>query len=252
MNKTNEVSITISKYTGPHTSYAEVGQTNKLRWINLFREGSKDYDVSSKELKFSEQSKQWKCKDFLNECVAARHGHILGCYGFTADSVKTNDEGIWVKLLNIADKECYKANIGTINELAVAQGFPTLELLEIEEGFVCLIPAAYLETTYPVSLLTYLMRVSNVPSVITDKTFMEHPTKAVDNPFPSVYAQVLKQGFKTPENVGNSYYYYGCKHDYSKKPAVMMVHNCGVSQWTCTLNAEKAANGKDVPVAVGY
>lgn len=248
MNKTNEVSITISKYTGPHTSYAEVGQTNQLRWINLYRES----ELGAKDLVLSEQSRQWKCKDFLNECVAARHGHILGCYGFTADSVKTNDEGIWVKLINIHDKESYRQNVGSINALATAQGFPAIELLEIEEGFVALIPTAYLESTYPVSLLTYLMRVSNVPNVISDKSFMEHPTKAIDNPFPSVYAQVLKQGFKTPENVGGSYYYYGCKHDYSKKPMVFMVHNCGVSQWTCTLNAEKASKTGVADVAVGY
>lgn len=238
--------ITISAYKGSHTSYSEVGQTNKLRWINLFLESN-----DGKHMKFSEQTKQWKCKDFLNECVAMRHGHELGCYGFYAASVKTNDEGIWVKLINIHDKDAYKANIGSINALARAQGFPELELLEIEDGFVCLLPKEYLETTYSISLLTYLMRVSNVSQVITDKSFMEHPTKAIDNPFPSVYAQVLKQGFATPENVGGSYYYYGLKHDYSKKPEVMMVHNCGVSQWTCTLNAEKAAGGV-APVAVGY
>jgi hypothetical protein len=59
-----------------------------------------------------------------------------------------------------------------------------------------------------------------------------------------VYADVLKQGFKTPENVGNTYYYYGKNHDYSKKPMVSMVHNCGVNQWTATLKAEKLAASK--------
>lgn len=243
------MNITIKPYTGPHTSYAEVGQTNQLRWICLFREA----DSTDTSLVFSEQTKQWKCKDFLNEIVAKLHGHLLGCYGFTADSVQTNDEGVWVKLLNIHNKDAYRANIGSINELARAQGFADVTLHEIEDGFVALLPRQYFDSTYSVSLLTYLMRVSNVPHAISDKTFKEHPTKSIDNPFPAVYNQVLEQGFTTPNNVGGSYYYYGRKHDYSKKPQVMMVHNCGVAQWTNTLNAEKAAGmGADVPVAVGY
>lgn len=241
------MNITISKYKGPHTSYAEVGQSNPLRWTCLHLDKQ---EGSSRT--FSEQSKQWKCKDFLNEIVAKYHGHLLGCYGFTADSVQTNDEGVYVKLTNIVDKDVYRQNIGSINTLAAAQGFPQLELLEIEDGFVVLLPRAYFDTTYPISLLTYLMRVANVGTVVSDVSWLEHPTKSVDNPFASVYAQVLKQGFATPDNVGGSYYYYGEKHDYSKKPQVSMVHNCGVSQWTALLLAEAAAQGKSVPVAVGY
>lgn len=240
----------ITPYAGPHTFYAEVGQTNPLRWTCLLHEG---------DGVFSEQSKLWKCKDFLNEIVAKYHGHLLGCYGFTADSVQTNEEGVYVLLTNIVDKDVYSQNIGSINSLAVAQGFAPVTLIDYEEGFVCLLPRQYFETTYPISLLTYLMRVANVGEVVADPTWLSHPTKSIDNPFASVYDEVMKQGFKTPDNVGNSYYYYGRKHDYSTQPAVSMVHNCGVSQWVCLLNAEKltlmaeiAAGKKQVAVAVGY
>jgi hypothetical protein len=231
------MNIVIKAYKGPHTSYAEVGQTNPLRWECLYKES---------EGVFSKQSKLWKCKDFLNEIVAKYHGHLLGCYGFTADSVQTNEEGVYVLLTNIVDKDVYRQNIGSINSLAAAQGFPTIELIDADEGFVCLLPRKYFETTYPVSLLTYLMRVANTGTVVTDALWLEHPTKSIDNPFASVYAEVMKQGFKTPDNVGNSYYYYGKSHDYSKKPKVEMVHNCGVAQWTVMLKAEKLADTVEV------
>lgn len=241
------MNIQITAYKGPHTSYAEVGQTNPLRWVCLHKELSEGDGMC-----FSEQSKPWKCKDFLNEIVAKYHGDLLGCYGFTADSVQTNEEGVWVRLFHIANPEAYTANIGSINALAAAQGFPELELFDYEGGFVVLLPRQYFNTTYPISLLTYLMRVANTDTVVTDTTWMEHPTKSIDNPFAGVYADVMAQGFTTPDNVGNSYYYYGKNHDYSKKPQVQMVHNCGVSQWTATLKAEKAASSKKVAVALGY
>lgn len=220
--------IKISAYKGPHTSYAEVGQTNPLRFVCLYKDGDS----------FSEQSKEFKCKDFFNEIVAKYHGHLLGCYGFTADSIKTNDEGVWVELRHIVNQEVYQANIKLVNALIARDGLPQLELLPYKKGFVCLLPRQFFSDTYLVSLLTYLMRVSNVGEVVADATFMEHPTKPIDNPFSGVYAKVIKRGFKTPENPANSYYYYGKDHDYKKVPQVYNVHNCGVNQWTSMLMAE--------------
>lgn len=223
------MTIKINPYKGPHTSYAEAGQTNPLRFVCLHLQPNGEY---------SEQSKEFKCKDFFNEIVAKYNGHLLGCYGFTADSIQTNDEGVWVELRHIANPTVYQANIALVNKLIDKAGLPQLELLPYKAGFVCLLPRRFFDNTYLVSLLTYLMRVSNTSAVIEDETFMEHPTKPIDSPFKSVYAKVIKRGFVVPENPGNSYYYYGKDRDYSEKPNVMMVHNCGVAQWTTMLMAE--------------
>lgn len=220
--------IKITAYKGPHTAYSEVGQTNSLRFVCLYKDGET----------FSEQSKEFKCKDFFNEIVAKYHGHILGCYGFTAESIKTNDEGVWVELRHITDTKVYQENIKLVNALIERDGLPPLELLPYKNGFVCLLPRPFFDNTYLISFLTYLMRVSNVGEVIKDPTFMEHPTKPIDSPFSSVYAKVIKRGFKTPENPGNSYYYYGKNNNYKVKPQVYNVHNCGVAQWTSLLMAE--------------
>ena len=219
----------ISKYTGPHTSYSEVGQTNKLRWVCLH----KDADGN-----FSEQSKEFKCKDFFNEIVAKYHGHILGCYGFTAEPIQTNDEGVWVELRYIANQDVYEKNIGSINKLCKRDGVPEIELIRYGKGVVCLLPRAYFNDTYLISFLTYLMRVANVDVVVEDPTWREHPTKSIDCPFASMFDVVMNRGFKTPKTAAKAYYYAGKAHNYSVKPPVSYVHNCGVLQWSSHIKAE--------------
>jgi hypothetical protein len=219
----------IAKYTGPHRSYAEVPQTNKLRWVCLYR---------AADGTFSEQSLEFKCKDFFNEIVAKYNGHLLGCYGFTADSIQTNDEGVWVELRNIDNQEAYQQNIGSINKLIAAEGLPVVELLPYKKGFVCLLPRKFFDNTYLVSFLTYLMRVANVAEVVQDPTWREHPTKAIDCPFVSLFDVVMARGFKTPETKAKAYYYAGQAHNHAPKPAVHLVHNNGVLSWNSLLKAE--------------
>lgn len=223
------MNIQISKYQGPHRSYAEVGQTNKLRWVCLHR---------AEDGTFSEQSLEFKCKDFFNEIVAKYNGHLLGCYGFTADSIQTNDEGVWVELRYIDNPEAYQQNIGSINKLAAADGLPVVELLPYKEGFVCLLPRKYFDNTYLISFLTYLMRVANVPEVVQDPTWRVHPTLAIDCPFKSMFDAVMNRGFKTPETAAKSYYYAGHAHNYKAKPMVHLVHNNGVLSWNSLLKSE--------------
>ena len=223
------MTIQISKYTGPHRSYAEVGQTNKLRFVCLHR---------AEDGTYSEQSLEFKCKDFFNEIVAKYHGHLLGCYGFTADSIEVNEEGVWIELRHIVNQEVYQQNIGSINSLIARDGLPQLELLPYKDGFVCLLPRQFFDNTYLISFLTYLMRVANVQEVVQDPTWREHPTRAIDCPFVSMFDVVMNRGFKTPVTSAASYYYAGHAHNYKAKPAVHLVHNNGVLSWNSLLKAE--------------
>jgi len=223
------MNIQITKYTGPHRGYSEVGQTNKLRFVCLHR---------AEDGTFSEQSLEFKCKDFFNEIVAKYHGHLLGCWGFEAESIQVNEEGVWVELRNIDDVEVYKQNIGSINKLIATDGLPTLELLPYKDGFVCLLPRQFFDNTYLISLLTYLMRVANVSEVVKDPTWKEHPTKPIDCPFVSMFDVVMNRGFKTPETKAKAYYYAGHAHNYKSKPPVHLVHNNGVLSWNSLLKAE--------------
>lgn len=221
----------IEKYTGPHTSYSEVHQTNVLRWTVLFNQG---------DGVFKPQTKEFKCKDFFNELVAKYHGHVLGCYGFTTESIELQDEGVWVLITHIINKEAYEANVGSINKLSAAEGLPPIKLeWHTPKSCVALLPREYFKNTYLISFLTYLMRVANVDEVVTDPTWRKHPTLNIDCPFRNVFDKVMDRGFKSPDI--KSYYYAGKKNDYSVKPYVSNVHNNGVASWTALMMAEGIA-----------
>lgn len=210
--------------------YTESGQSNPLRWTMLHRVDRETFQA---------QTAEFRCKDYFNECTALYNGHVpQSIYGFTAAGLKLNEEGVYVLLRNIAHKAHYKANIGSINKLGAAQGFPEIELMEHETGYIALIPRKYFDSTWLTSLVTYLMRVANVKETVADPTWMEHPTKNIDNPFGhDMYEKILKRGFKTPE-AAKSYYFAGLTWDYTKANfPPEYVHNNGCRSWATQLQA---------------
>ena len=203
-------------------SYAEVGQTNKLRWINCFRE---------QDGTFSHESLVWKCKDFLNEIVRKYQGQDSSIYGYNAGSMRVNEEGVWHRLLFIHDIEVFKKNLGSISKLP---GYVPLEIYDCEQapqdtkqGLMVLIPKYYFENTYRISVLTYIMRICNVDKVIED--FINHPTKSIDNTSPKHHDAIIKRGFVEP--VKGYWYYVGKEHTNLKSPCTSTVHNCGMNAW---------------------
>lgn len=204
-------------------SYAEIPQTNKLRWINCFKE---------KDGTFSHESLVWKCKDFLNEIVRKYQGQNSSIYGYDAGSMRVNDDGVWHRLLYIENKEVFLKNLGSISKLP---GYVPIEIYDCEkapqddkEGLMIFIPKYYFENTYRISVLTYLIRVSNVGQVIKD--FTNHPTKSIDNPSPNYHDAIIKRGFVEP--VKNHWYYVGKAYTNLKAPAnTLSVHNCGMDCW---------------------
>lgn len=208
---------------------AEVGQTNPLRWVVLHRT---DGDT------FEAQTAQFKCKDFFNDIVAKYHGFELAIYGFKTESIKVNEEGLYLHLHHVA--EGFDANLKLVNEFGAKWEKPPVQLLwnHAPTERVIFVPKAYLENTFYISLLTYLIRISNIPTVITDPTFKGHPTKSVDCPFRSTYDKVLSMGYgKLPVE---SYYFAGPSFNYKVAPtSAEYVHNCGVNSWVSQLMAHK-------------
>lgn len=211
--------------------YTESPQSNPLRWTILYRVN---------EQTFQAQTIEFKCKDYFNECVALYHGDVLPeIYGFVPADLKLNDEGVYVLLNNIADKACYEANVGSINNLAAQYGMPPITLMpHNSKSYIALMPRKFFDSTWLTSLVTYLLRVANVKEVVADPSWKVHPTVTVDCPFRNQFDKVMNQGFKTPCDV-QSYYYAGQKGNYKEKPhASCLVHNNGVASWTNLLTAE--------------
>lgn len=167
-------------------SYSEIPQNNKLRWTILFKE---------KDGSFTPTSKEFKCKDFLNDAVAKYEGHAFKIYQFDWRGTDINDEGLYLKLSNIVDAKSFVQNIGSIKNV---KGYGEELILEQHDAstFICFIPRSYFRSTYTVSLLAYLIRVSNVDCVIED--WIKHPTKSADNPFGSKHDKIVGGGLTPP------------------------------------------------------
>jgi hypothetical protein len=205
-------------------TYAEVPQTNPLRWANLYKEGTDE----TGDL-FSYQSKVWKCKDFLNEFVSLYHGHSCVIYGFDASTMKTNEEGIYVHLTNLLNVASFIENIKSINSWAEEQGFPAVELTPVDgTSVIALLPRKYFDCTYSISFLSYWIRVANVTMTIDD--WEKHPTKPVDNPFGEYFDKAIEQGFKPPID---GYWFYLMKdHTNLEEPkSIKAIHDNGVHSW---------------------
>lgn len=220
-------------YAHGKSPYGENPQSNPLRWTILHKEGEKE---------FVAQSWQFKCKDFFNDLVAKYLGFNLTVYCFNAGEVKLNDEGTYVFLDNITEQ--FEGNIDFINKYAAQWEKPPVEVIHKEKDTrIILIPRVYFENTFYISLVTYLIRISNITKQLT--TLNGHPTQATDSPFNSYYNAVIKHGYgKLPVE---SWFFYNKEFDYTNKAKVEAayynVHNCGCGTWWTMLTAHGMLKG---------
>src|SRR5690606_7961579 len=118
-----------------------------------------------------------------------------------------------------------------INSLAGACGTLDVQKLDDNTAFM-LLPRQYFNTTWEISLLTYLIRVSNVSVVIED--WFKHPTLSVDNPFKAHFNGVMKHGFNPPVKNLKSYVYFGKKQSLDGQYDSTF-HNNGCYNWMSAL-----------------
>lgn len=215
----------------PNPSYTEVGQSNPLRYVFLYRDDNGD---------FTHTSGEFKCKDYFNEVVSALRGGGGNVYNMDYASTKRNEGVTYVRLLNIINRDVFFSNLVKVNERLVADGFPEFVMepgVESKDAVLSL-PDDLFRTTWTTSLLWYLIRVSNVAGRITN--WVAHPTKSIDNPFGSYYTKVMEQGFKPPRA---NYWYFtepSCQQDATKMDKrqhgpTYNVHNNGCAGWMSAL-----------------
>lgn len=219
--------IGLDKWQG---TYAEIGQTNPLRWQNLKPIEEDVYEVVSK---------QWKCKDFMNEVVTSFHTkRDFSIYGFSVKHSDFFSEGqadLLILLHNV--KTGWEANMKVVNDYLDSQEFMTVSWEKFDEGkFVIIIPGQFLLNTMFMSQVTLFIRLAN-----TDKVYQSLQDMCND-PINKQDANNLAACFKKPlkdfpKSLEQYIWYYDDTNNLKHGAPVgayianSMMHNCGVVSW---------------------
>jgi len=134
-------------------TYSEIEQNNPLRWQFLFREGDT----------FTPQTSKFKCKDFLNDVVAWYQGKKLDIYGMRFGGYKFNEDGVWLRLYEVSSPEVFTSNIeNTINVFFSDVPERQIYVEDLgEKSMLMFVPKHFFESTYLISLASFLIRLSN-------------------------------------------------------------------------------------------
>jgi hypothetical protein len=211
-------------------NYAEIGQTNPLRWQNLKLVGPDTYEPVSK---------WWMCKDFMNEVVTSFHlGRDFSIYGFEVTHNKffnKEDTCLPLRLKGVA--KSFLVNMGVVNEHLLNEGFPAVEYESINDGQVFIrIPLEYLCNTLFMSQVTLFIRLANTnKEYLTLANMVKDPKNAEDS---SNFNACLKKPLGSfPTSLSEYLWYYddaqNCPRniDASKNIQTSLMHNCGVVSW---------------------
>ncbi len=229
--------IGLDKWQG---TYAESGQTNPLRWQNLKPIEDGVYEVVSK---------QWKCKDFMNEVVTSFHTkRDFSIYGFSVKHSTFFSEGqadLPILLHNV--KAGWEDNMEVVNDYLDSQDFMTVSWEKFDEGkFVVVIPGIYLMNTMFMSQVTLFIRLANTEKVYGSINDMcNDPINKQDaNNLAACFKKPLKD---FPKSLEQYIWYYddtnNLKHGVDKSVYIptSYMHNCGVVSWGWETEEETCA-----------
>jgi len=211
-------------------NYAEIGQTNPLRWMNLKLIGPDTYEPVSK---------WWMCKDFMNEVVTSYTlGRDFSIYGFqVTHNTFFNKEDTTLPLLLKNVSKSFLVNMEVVNEHLLNEGYPEVEFRELHTKQVFLqIPLEYLANTLLMSQVTLFIRLANTEKeydTLSDMVKDKHNGGDEVN-FNACLKKPLSQ---FPPSLGEYLWYYdderNCRRDHPKDKNIQtsLMHNCGVVSW---------------------
>ena len=219
---------TIKPFKHESTVLTEAGQSNPIRWALVSKKG----DV------LTPKSPWFKCKDYFNDVVAAKHEMFFTQYGFNNKTMSSyKDDGAYVMVNFIQDKVAFQKDV----EAIMKPEFPVLFEDLPDQMMLLYIPEHYFENTYRISLLTYLIRASNQP-VGTPANFesvtqaFKSPVVLADHAFPAhIKPKLAAIGWDCP-NQDLWWWASGANFNNIVCPAGgsdlnNSIHNAGVCSW---------------------
>ena len=174
--------------------YSEVPQVNPLHWETLFKEA----DGS-----FTPTSYVFKCKDFLNDIVAAYHKVFFTTYGFD-NNKPLNEEGVYFAL-SFTGKNL-EHNLALVNDWCKETNRDGNEWCVSILGkapknkVIIFVPRWVFDSTYLISIVSWLIRISSHDIAHESLKAMVTYNKDVygDCPFRMYFDNMLKVGINTP------------------------------------------------------
>lgn len=235
--------INLDKWQG---TYAEIGQTNPLRWQNLKLVGEQTYEPVSHK---------WKCKDFMNEVVTSMHTkRDFSIYGFNVKHSTFFDElqyELPILLHNVLPG--FDNNMKRVNAYLLEQGLLDVIVMPTPLGdttrFIQIEGMALLNTLF-MSQVTLFIRLANTTEVYGS---INEPAAALqemcNDPLNKQDKTNLEACFKKPikdfpKALEDYIWYYddqrNLKHG-APKDAVFntsLMHNCGAVSWGWKIEEE--------------
>lgn len=224
------------KFNDPVTKdkeYTETGQINLMRWKTLFRE---------EDGTFTPTSLIFKCKDYLNDMVLARKGHFFMMYGFYNEKKGINTEGLYVHVLHL--KKDFMHNLGLVNDWCertnkLGETFCVSVVESTKDEAILLIPAWVMESTYLVSLVSWLIRISSHDKATSCENLMKGAYDYGDCPFKAYYQGMLDKGMNLPTKDKHVYYNYSGDSEnrpFKVKSHFSFLHHNGIADWLSGLS----------------
>jgi hypothetical protein len=217
------------KEFGPY-HYNEMPQNNPIRWQVFTRTG----DV------FTPQTGKFMCKDYLNDVCAKYNGKNVYAYGLKNHDMVLNDDGIWLQLTGITEPEVFMHNLTCcIND--ENPEYP-LTFEEYQGTMLVFVPRYYFNQTYLVSLLSYIIRISNGDKKF--KSFKDALTSKACQADPALYGKgiqlALSWRFHVPEAFQKYWSYYTDTYNsVLDNYEGSTIHNNGIMAWSENMTIEQ-------------
>ena len=212
--------------------YNEAPQSNSLRWQVFYRNG----DV------FTPQTGVFMCKDYLNDVCAKYNGKDVIAYGMNTKDMKLNDDGIWLKLYFIKNNKYFLDNIERCVNTENPEYPVSTEVLD-NNTLLMFIPRYYFNSTYLISLLAFVIRVSN--NTLKFKSLDDLLTRSNTIPENAIYGHGTKLAkewkFKVPEEYQQYWSYYNNDFHSAMKDMYQgsTIHNNGAQSWAEGIHNEQ-------------
>jgi hypothetical protein len=215
-------------------NYAEVDQPNPLRFQVYYEENGT----------LVPQTGKMKCRDFLNDVVSARKGVNFYIYGLDNNTIKTNEQYVWIRFYNL--KQSFTHNwetwVKSMAEAACGEEIKTYKPSSV--SVMMRIPAYFFDYTYRISLLTLLIRLSNYGKNFESLAQALNSGHEVEILHSRAKLVILQQQFNIPDELKEYWFYHNGTYNSKKEfPAYVknsIIHNNGICSWSNNIEVKNA------------